>query len=127
MRAGMNSIANSSKSQTWLREGACPTCLSARPSGLEVQRFGVTHEQQKQFKMYFVKAMITSCIAFNFADNEYLGKALAVLGMAPLTRRQVADSIGRRRLAIRLPDAKDSGGGMVSMNTQTWPKWHCVC
>ena len=71
--------------------------------------------------------MITSCIAFNFADNEYLGKALAVLGMAPLTRKQVADSIGRRRLAIRLPDAKDSGGGMVSMNTQTWPKWHCVC
>jgi hypothetical protein len=55
-----------------------------------VQRFGVTKEQEEQFKMCLVKAMITSCIAFNFADNGYLAKALAILGMKPLTRKQVA-------------------------------------
>jgi hypothetical protein len=63
---------------------------SGRTGGREVQRFGVTKEQEQQFKMYLVKAMITSCIAFNFADNEYLAKALGVLGMSPLTRKKVA-------------------------------------
>jgi hypothetical protein len=55
-----------------------------------VHRFGVTKEQEHQFKMCLVKAMITSSIAFNFADNEYLTKALAVLGMTPLTSKQLA-------------------------------------
>jgi hypothetical protein len=55
-----------------------------------VQRFGVTKEQEEDFKMCLVKAMVTSCIAFNFAENGYLAKALAILGMTPLTRKQVA-------------------------------------
>jgi hypothetical protein len=40
--------------------------------------------------MHPVKAMITSSIPFNFADNGYLTKALASLGMQPLGRKQVA-------------------------------------
>ena len=75
-RTGFDSVLNSSQSRARARAGVW----------LEIQRFGVTPELEKQFKMYLVKSMITSCIAFNYADNEYLGKALAVLGMAPLTR-----------------------------------------
>lgn len=33
--------------------------------------------------------MITACIAFNFADNKYLAKTLAVVGTHPLGRKQV--------------------------------------
>ena len=81
---------NSSQSPAGVRAGTSSTCMSARLAGPEVQRVGMTEEQVKQFKVCLVKAMITSCIPFNFADNEYLGKALEVLGMAPLTRKQVA-------------------------------------
>ena len=71
---------NSSHSRARARGGA----------GFGIQRFGVTPEQEKQYKVHLVNSMITSCIAFNYADNEYLGKALAIVGMAPLTRKQVA-------------------------------------
>jgi hypothetical protein len=58
-----------------------------------VQAFGVTAKQEEEFKENFFKAMVTSCMAFNFVENEYLRKAFASLGMAPMTRKEVS---GRR-------------------------------
>jgi hypothetical protein len=66
------------------------TADSPSAPGRQVQRFSVTTEQERQFKMHPVKAMITSSISFNFAVNDYLTKALASLGMQPLGRKQVA-------------------------------------
>jgi hypothetical protein len=43
---------------------------AARASGpCEVQKFGITKEQEREFKILLVKAMVTSCVAFNFAEN----------------------------------------------------------
>jgi hypothetical protein len=46
-----------------------------------VQRFGVTRKQEEQFKDSFFKATVTSCIPFNFFDNEYLADAFRAVGM----------------------------------------------
>jgi hypothetical protein len=34
--------------------------------------------------------MVSSCISFNFIENEHLGNAFAKLGMKPLTRKKVS-------------------------------------
>jgi hypothetical protein len=55
-----------------------------------VQRFGATDAQAEEFKLNLVKAMAVSCIPFNFASNEYLHRAMAVVGISPISRKQVA-------------------------------------
>ena len=52
--------------------------------------FGATHTQQKQFKEMVFKAMVTSCIPFDFVENSYIKKAFGVFGVSPLTRKQIS-------------------------------------
>jgi hypothetical protein len=57
---------------------------------MKVHSFGVTPGQEEAFKKEFVNAMVSSCISFNFVENEHLGNAFAKLGMKPLTRKKVS-------------------------------------
>jgi hypothetical protein len=69
-----------------------------------VQAFGVTQKQEEVFKDNFFQALVTSCIAFNFVENEYLYKAFASLGMSPMTRKDVS---GRRLRDLTAKDKLD--------------------
>jgi hypothetical protein len=48
---------------------------SNRP--IKLHFFGVTPGQVEAFKKEFVKAMVTSCISFNFVENEHLNNVFA--------------------------------------------------
>jgi hypothetical protein len=55
-----------------------------------VQQFGSTWSQQGQFAELIFKAIVTSCIPFNFVENSYLQKAFSVFGMQGMTRKHVS-------------------------------------
>jgi hypothetical protein len=92
-----------------------------------VQAFGVTAKQEEEFKENFFKAMVTSCVAFNFVENEYLRKAFASLGMAPMTRKEVS---GRRLQDLTQKDRLDTRTLINSMDypagsSDGWRKKYC--
>ena len=39
----------------------------------------------------------------------------------------VASAGSKRARTCAVPLARRKGGGMISANTPTWPKWHCAC
>jgi hypothetical protein len=78
-----------------------------------VQAFGVTRSQEEEFKDNFFKAMVTSCIAFNFVENEYLRKAFATLGMTAMSRKEVS---GKRLKALTQRDQQDMRSQTDSMD-----------
>jgi hypothetical protein len=57
---------------------------------MKVHSFGVTPGQEEAFKKEFVKAIVSSCISFNFVENEHHGNAFAKPCMKPLTRKKVS-------------------------------------
>jgi hypothetical protein len=71
--------------------------------------------------------MVTSCIAFNFVENEYLRKAFASLGMAPMTQKEVS---GRRLRDLTAKDKLDMRKQIDSMDypvgsSDGWRKKYC--
>jgi hypothetical protein len=66
-------LANPSK---WFGEHKCKGLKGAAGKGVQgplpqtVQQFGSTRSQQEQFKELVFKAMVTSCIPFNFVENS---------------------------------------------------------
>jgi hypothetical protein len=92
-----------------------------------VQALGVTRSQEREFKDNFFKAMVTSCIAFNFVENEYLRKAFASLGMTAMSRQEVS---GKRLKALTQRDQQDMRSQIDSMDypagsSDGWRKKYC--
>jgi hypothetical protein len=57
-----------------------------------MEQFSCSHEQAEQFKMSIVKAMITGCVPFTFVENEYFRDAMRLVGVKPLSRKEVGGS-----------------------------------
>jgi hypothetical protein len=92
-----------------------------------IQAFGCTHDQEQAFKQLFMKALVTSCISFNFVENGYLVKAFKVLGMSGLTRKEVSgpllDQLAEEN--AELASASLAEADFIAGSSDGWRKKTC--
>jgi hypothetical protein len=94
-----------------------------------MKTFVCTPEQAEEFKMNFVKGLVTGCVPFAFVENELLHRAMRSVGVQRPSRKQLGgsylDRISKQmlrtlsacwqKLSSSVPPAMDGASGTAQV------------